>query len=66
MVHGKGKFYHADGDIFEGEWKNDLYHGKGKQFFPEGTDVDLTKAEGDFFEGDAVIFNFTNSYFWSL
>ena len=35
----------------EGEWKNDLYHGKGKQFYPEGTDVDLVSAEGDYLEG---------------
>tara|TARA_A100001011_G_scaffold304793_1_gene319217 strand:- start:1280 stop:3124 length:1845 start_codon:yes stop_codon:yes gene_type:complete len=41
----------ANGIKYEGEWKNDLYHGKGKQFFPEGTDVDLVSAEGDYVEG---------------
>ena len=40
-----------NGIKYEGYWKNDLYHGKGTQFFPDGTDVDLIKAEGDFFEG---------------
>ena len=50
-VNGYAVEIKENGIRYEGEWKNDLYHGKGKQFFPEGTDVDLTKAEGDFFEG---------------
>ena len=28
-AHGKGKFYHVDGDIFDGEWENDKANGYG-------------------------------------
>ena len=40
-----------NGIRYEGEWKNDLYHGKGLQSYPDYTDVELIKAEGDYFEG---------------
>ncbi|MFN9901020.1 MAG: phosphatidylinositol-4-phosphate 5-kinase, partial [bacterium] len=26
---GKGKYWHADGDYYEGFWLNDKAHGKG-------------------------------------
>ena len=42
MVHGKGKFYHADGDIFEGEWKNDKITGYGVYYHTNGA-----KYEGE-------------------
>ena len=29
MAHGKGKFWHADGDIYNGEWKEDKANGYG-------------------------------------
>lgn len=29
MAHGKGKFIHADGDIYEGDWGNDKANGYG-------------------------------------
>ena len=29
MAHGKGKFYHVDGDIFEGHWVEDKANGYG-------------------------------------
>jgi len=28
--NGKGTFRDANGNVFEGEWRNDLYHGQGK------------------------------------
>ena len=30
MASGFGKFYHSDGDIYEGEWLNDKANGYGK------------------------------------
>jgi len=27
--HGKGKFWHTDGDIYEGDWKNNKANGAG-------------------------------------
>ena len=50
-VNGFAIEIQENGVRYEGEWKNDLYHGKGKQFYPEGTDVDLVSAEGDYLEG---------------
>jgi len=29
MAHGKGKFFHVDGDIFEGIWVEDKASGFG-------------------------------------
>lgn len=29
MAHGEGKFIHADGDIYEGQWKDDKASGFG-------------------------------------
>ena len=28
-ANGKGKYWHADGDYYEGYWLNDKAHGKG-------------------------------------
>ena len=30
MANGRGRLIHADGDVYEGQWKNDLFNGKGK------------------------------------
>ncbi len=35
-AHGKGKFWHVDGDIFEGEWENDKYNGFGSYSHTNG------------------------------
>ena len=29
MADGKGKFTHADGDIYDGDWKNNKANGNG-------------------------------------
>lgn len=29
MTNGKGRIIHADGDVYEGEWKDGRGHGKG-------------------------------------
>ena len=31
-AHGRGKFNHADGDVFIGEWDNDKAQGIGSYF----------------------------------
>jgi len=28
-AHGQGKFIHVDGDLYEGQWKNDKANGYG-------------------------------------
>jgi hypothetical protein len=33
--HGKGKFVYRSGNVYEGDWSNDVPHGKGT--FVEGT-----------------------------
>ena len=34
--HGHGMFLFAQGDIYEGEWKNDKMHGFGEYRFKNG------------------------------
>ncbi len=29
MANGKGRLIHADGDVYEGDWKDDKAHGDG-------------------------------------
>ena len=33
---GFGKFYHADGDVYEGEWQNDRANGNGVYIHKNG------------------------------
>jgi len=40
--HGKGKYVYADGDIYVGEWKDNLMNGYGKYIY----------ANGDIYEGE--------------
>jgi hypothetical protein len=30
MANGKGRLIHADGDVYEGDWRDDRAHGQGK------------------------------------
>ena len=34
---GKGKYLFADGDIYEGDYFNNLFHGKGIYFYKDGS-----------------------------
>ena len=43
-AHGKGKFVHTDGDVYEGEWQNNRKHGKGKLVYHD-TRADKTEKE---------------------
>ena len=42
MSNGRGRLIHADGDIYEGNWLNDMAHGKGK----------YTHTDGAMYEGE--------------
>jgi len=35
--NGWGKAYARDGSMYDGEWKDGLMHGKGQEFYPDGT-----------------------------
>ena len=48
---GKGKMIFNDGRIYDGEWKNGLYHGKG--IYTNCFDSKIEKYEGDFKNGKA-------------
>ena len=38
MAHGYGRIIHQDGDIYEGEWKENKAHGKGKYVHLDGAE----------------------------
>jgi hypothetical protein len=38
MANGMGRLIHADGDVYEGEWKEDKAHGKGKYIHMDGAE----------------------------
>lgn len=35
-MNGVGKISYSDGDIYEGEWKDDSFHGHGKYICQNG------------------------------
>ena len=37
MLHGFAKVVSIDKTTYEGDWQNDLYHGKGTQKYPNGS-----------------------------
>ena len=37
MRHGSGRFQFSTGEVYEGEYKQDLRHGKGKSTMPDGS-----------------------------
>jgi hypothetical protein len=45
MTNGLGRLIHADGDSYDGQWRNDRAHGHGIYFH-----VDGAKYEGDWVE----------------
>jgi hypothetical protein len=38
-MHGWGKYFYADGGVYEGEWCDGKMHGKGVYVFPNGNKV---------------------------
>jgi len=45
MANGYGRLIHADGDMYEGEWKDDKAQGVGVYIHADGA-----KYEGEWFE----------------
>jgi len=45
MANGKGRMIHADGDVYEGTWKDDKAHGFGVFNRTDGS-----KYEGEWYE----------------
>jgi antitoxin component YwqK of YwqJK toxin-antitoxin module len=36
MRNGYGKFYYNQGSVYDGNWKDNLMHGKGSLFYSNG------------------------------
>ena len=36
MSNGHGKYHHADGAFYEGDWRDDQHHGNGKEVWTDG------------------------------
>lgn len=37
MANGRGRLVHSDGDIYEGDWKDDKAHGIGTYYHADGS-----------------------------
>lgn len=61
MKSGKGKYTFKNGDIYEGEWKQNNYHGKGTLLYHDGTYFkglwknDLKHGQGMLYLKDKVV-----------
>ena len=53
---GHGVFYYSDGDIYDGEWNNDMKEGKGKLTYNNGT-IFEGNWKADKREGEGVFKN---------
>ena len=47
IPNGWGNAQYLDGKLYDGEWKDGKFHGRGKEFYPDGT----LEFEGEFKEG---------------
>ena len=34
--YGFGIYHYSNGDVYEGDWKNNMQHGRGKYYFTDG------------------------------
>jgi hypothetical protein len=50
-MHGHGTYYYADGDKYEGEWKEDKRHGKGVVTYAGQNGTISEKYDGDWVDG---------------
>ena len=55
LRHGKGVCYYNNGDVYEGEWKNDLREGKGKMYYSNGN-VYEGEWKNDRREGNGILY----------
>ena len=57
MRNGFGKFYYNEGSVYEGNWKDNLMHGKGNLYYSNGK----LAYEGDWrmdeFHGQGKVYN---------
>ena len=59
-MEGKGKYIYADGEVYEGNYKNGLKHGFGKIFYTNATQYQGTfkngyaDGEGKYIEGNNI------------
>lgn len=37
MTNGKGRIIYSSGEVYEGEWKNDKFHGHGIYYDVDGS-----------------------------
>lgn len=50
-IDGFGIYYYADGRIYEGNWRNNKQHGKGKMTYPANDKWNCKYYEGEFTSG---------------
>lgn len=47
MANGPGRIIHADGEVYEGQFRNDKSHGFGIYLFADGS-----RYEGEWYEDE--------------
>ena len=57
MRHGYGVFYYQDGGMYEGEWRDNKMHGKGKLFYQSGRLAYDGQWLNDQFSGQGCLHN---------
>ena len=50
-MHGKGVYTYHNGDMYDGEWREDKRHGKGTVTYAPADDGSTEKYVGDWVEG---------------
>lgn len=51
MRHGSGKFFYQDGGLFDGEWRENMMHGRGVLSYASGKPAYDGEWDSDKFEG---------------
>jgi len=55
--HGKGRIVEHDGDVYDGDWKNNKWDGNGKLIDPDGEVMYEGEFKDDLFDGYGVYNN---------
>jgi hypothetical protein len=45
-ANGSGKYVHKDGQVYNGEWLEDMQHGEGTELMPDGSSFTGTFQRG--------------------
>lgn len=56
MRQGFGKFYYADGGVYEGEWYQNRMYGKGTLYYVSGKIAYEGNWVDDKFEGQGILY----------